>query len=151
MNIEILTKENKLLARGIEYFWKCWGNESNFIFYKDCIENSIVTKDLLPNFYLLLERDKIIGSYALLTNDIISRQDLMPWFACLYIEESFRNQGFAERLLNHGLHEAKRMCFDRLFLSTDLNDFYEKKGWDFYSKGYGVGGDEFKIYTKSAK
>ncbi len=34
-------KENNFLGKGIEYFWKNWGSDSNFNFYKDCIENSI--------------------------------------------------------------------------------------------------------------
>jgi predicted acetyltransferase len=82
-----------------------------------------------------------------LTNDIISRQDLMPWFACLYVEDNYRNQGLAERLLKHSLIESQKLGFDILYLSTELNDFYEKKGWKYHSKGFGVFGDEMKIYS----
>ena len=102
----------------------------------------------LPKFYLLLNGEEIIGSYALLTNDIISRQDLMPWFACLYVNEQFRNRGLAEKMLSHALEEAKKKGFSKLYLSTDLEGFYEKKGWAHTSHGYGVGGTRFKIYSK---
>ena len=148
MKIALITKENNLLEEGITYIWKQWGNESNFNFYKDCIENSMSDNASLPKFYLMLDRDKIIGCYALLTNDIISRQDLMPWFACLFVDENYRNQGLAEALLKHGLHESQKRGFTTVYLSTDLNDFYEKKGWNYESKGYGVSGDEIKIYSK---
>ena len=86
MNIELINKNSKLLEKGIEYFWKQWGNSSNFDFYKDCIENSIYDDKSLPKFYLMLDEGKIIGSYALLINDLISRQDLFPWFACLFVD-----------------------------------------------------------------
>jgi N-acetylglutamate synthase-like GNAT family acetyltransferase len=76
------------------------GNESNFDFYKDCIENSLSDDKSLPKFYIMLDNDEIIGSYALLTNDIISRQDLMPWFACLFVDGNYRSQGLAEELMN---------------------------------------------------
>lgn len=148
MKIELITKESNLLENGIEYFWKQWGNESNFDFYKDCIENSISDNKPLPKFYLMLDKDKIIGSYALLTNDIISRQDLIPWFACLFVDENYRNQGLAEELIKHSLNESQKRGFDTSYLSTDLNDFYEKKGWSYYSKGHTVFGDEIKIYSK---
>ena len=148
MRIELITKESNLLEKGIEYFWRHWGSETNFNFYKDCIEHSISDNESVPKFYLMLDRDKIIGCYALLTNDIISRQDLMPWFACLYVEENYRNQGLAERLLTHSLSESQKRGFLTLYLSTELNDFHEKKGWNCYSKGYGVFGDEIKIYSK---
>jgi GNAT superfamily N-acetyltransferase len=148
MKIELITKENNFLGKGTEYFWKNWGSDSNFNFYKDCIENSITDNKSLPKFYLMLDRDVIIGSYALLTNDIISRQDLMPWFACLFIDKNHRNQGLAEELIEHALDESQKMGFNTLYLSTELIDFYEKKGWNYHSKGYLVCGDEIKIYSK---
>ena len=148
MKIELITKESDLLEKGTEYFWRQWGTELNFNFYKDCIENSISDNKFLPKFYLMLDRDKIIGSYALLTNDIISRQDLMPWFACLYVDENYRNLGLAEKLIRHGLSESQKKGFKTLYLSTDLNDFYEKKEWNYLSKGYGVDGNKIKIYSK---
>jgi GNAT superfamily N-acetyltransferase len=148
MNIELINKNSKLLEKGIEYFWKKWGNTSNFNFYKDCIENSIYDDKSLPKFYLMLEEDKIIGCYALLINDLISRQDLFPWFACLFIDESYRNQGLANDLIKHSIDESRKRGFDTLYLSTDLNDFYEKKGWEYNSVGFTAFGDSIKIYSK---
>ncbi|BBE16680.1 acetyltransferase, family [Aquipluma nitroreducens] len=108
MKIEIIELSHRmnLLLDGITYFWNCWGNDSNYKFYKNCIENSLNDKNSLPKFYLALLENEIVGSYALLTNDIISRQDLMPWFACLFVNEEQRNKGIAEQLLQHGLTEA---------------------------------------------
>ncbi len=151
IKIELLTKESELLEKGINYFWKCWGNDSNFNFYNDCIMNSLHDKVSLPSFYLLINGQDIIGSYALLTNDIISRQDLLPWFACLFVDEEFRNRGYAKEMLIHGLKEANKKGFDKLYLSTDLKGFYEKKDWGLFSHGYSLNGDKFKIYTKSTR
>ena len=147
MRIELINNETNLLERGIDYFYKKWGSKTNFNFYKDCIENSIRDAVSLPKFYLMLNKDEIIGCYALLTNDIISRQDLIPWFACLYVEEQYRNLGLAEKLLSHSLETSKNKGYDMLYLSTELNDFYEKKGWNYYSNGFGVFGNELKIYA----
>ncbi len=149
MEIFELAEKPKLLEQAVQYFWKKWGSEDNFVFYQDCILNSLDAKNKLPKFYIGIVENEIVGSYALLINDIISRQDLFPWFACLYVEEAFRKNGLAAQLLDHGLHQAKKKGFEKLYLSTDLINFYEKKGWDQFGVGFGVGGDEFKIYTKS--
>ena len=144
---EISTRQD-LLESAIQYFWKCWGSDSNLSFYADCIEHSLDSKNELPKFYIVLENEEIIASYALLVNDIISRQDLMPWFACLFVNETHRNQGIAENLLNHACSEAKRKGFEMLYLSSDLVNFYERKGWEYHCQGYGVTGGEIKIYRK---
>ncbi len=145
--VEISTVPD-LLNAAITYFHQKWGSDSNYIFYKDCIEHSVGDSSALPKFFVVLEKDAIIASYALLTNDIISRQDLMPWFACLFVNEEYRNQGIAGKLLEHALKEAHAIGFSNLYLSTDLVGFYEKKGWEHVCMGYGVSGDAFKVYAK---
>ena len=74
----------------------------------------------LPKFFVVLDNDEIIASYALLVNDIISRQDLVPWFACLFVNETHRKQGIAELLLKDALERAKNQGYDTLYLSSDL-------------------------------
>lgn len=46
------------LAKAIEYIHGVWGNDSNYNFYCDVIENSSLKA--LPQFYLMLKKDKII-------------------------------------------------------------------------------------------
>ena len=98
MRIQALNHVPELHQQAVHYFWSCWGNENNRLFYEDCIKHSLSKEHSLPAFYVLLEGEEIQGSYALLTNDIISRQDLMPWLACWYVNESERNQGWAGKL-----------------------------------------------------
>ncbi len=149
-NIQLINKESTYLSSAIDYFWEKWGSDSNYNFYKDCIENSVNNHESLPKFYIILDNERIIGSYALLTNDIISRQDLLPWFACLFVEEEYRNKGIANQLLSHSLIESHKRGFQTVYLSTELSSFYEKKGWTYHSNGYTVFGDEIKIYSRKS-
>lgn len=141
-----LSQKQSLLDQTISYFWKCWGSENNFNFYKNCIEFSVQNPNSLPKFYVAFLQQEIIASYALLTNDIISRQDLVPWLACLFVDERYRKQKIAEKLLSHALNETKRLGFGHLYLSTDLENFYERKGWSFIGIAYNIFDEEFKIY-----
>lgn len=148
MNIIEISERTDLIDKAVDYFWKCWGNDNNFQFYKDCIVNSLDKKKSLPKFYILLKDEEIIASYALLTNDIISRQDLYPWLACLFVNPENRNKGIAEQLLHHGLQETKNKGFESLFLSSDLENFYERKGWTHTTNGYNIFDSEIKIFSK---
>lgn len=148
MEIIELSDKPQLLNEASKYFWSCWGSPSNFNFYFDCIRHSMDREKALPKFYIALQDEKIIGSYALLVNDLISRQDLMPWFACLYVNEEYRGKGIAGTLLEHGLKQAGLRGFSELYLSTDLTGFYEAKGWNYYGEGYGMSGGIDKIYSR---
>ncbi len=150
MEVQIveLSEKIELIPQAVQYFWKCWGSETNFKFYEDCILNSIDQKNALPKFYIGLVNNEIVCSYALLVNDIISRQDLMPWFACLFVNKPYRGQGIAEQLLDHGLAQASSKGHESLYLSTDLENFYERKNWEHYCEGYGVSGGKIKIYKR---
>ena len=145
-----LSERPELVDKAVDFFWTCWGNEKNFNFYRDCIVHSLHQDVPLPKFYLALDDGgNIAGTYALLTNDLISRQDLMPWFACLFVKEEHRNRGIAASLLEHGLLEANRKGYPVLYLYTDLVNFYERKGWQHICNGYNVGNLEVKIYAKA--
>lgn len=147
MHIFELSKQPDKIEEAVTYFWKQWGNDSNFKFYEDCIMHSLEDKNAIPKFYIAMETDKIVGSYALVTNDLISRMDLMPWLACLYVDESYRKQGYAEQLLSHGVAQTRSKGFEQLYLSTDLINFYERKGWAQFSIGYNFLGEKIKIYS----
>ena len=72
----------------------------------------------------------------------------MPWFACLFVNEEQRNKGIAAQLIQHGLLEAHQKGFEKLYLSTHLNTFYENMGWKHIANGYHVDDSEIKIYEK---
>lgn len=82
----------------------------------------------LPIFYIALENESIIGTYALLRNDLISRQDIFPWLACLYVSPGHRGRRIGSRLLKHALEEAEKKGHSKLYLCTDLTGYYEKYG-----------------------
>jgi GNAT superfamily N-acetyltransferase len=140
-------KEKKyLLDKSIELFWTMWGDKNNFKFYKDTIINSCKFDNTLPRFYIALTDNKIIGTYALLMNDFTSRQDLFPWFACLYIIPEYRKNNYGLEIQRHAIQEASKYGFNDLFLCTDLEGYYERSGWTFLSNAYMISGELTKIY-----
>ena len=149
MEIIEIQQRPELFKETVKVFWEHWGSESNYKFYEDCMVHSGKTPDLLPSFYVALENEKIIGTYALLRNDINSRQDLFPWLACLYVDPAYRCNSIGEQLLEHGLQMTAQLGHEKLYLSSDLEGYYEKYGWTNSTKTYGPSGDSIKVYEKA--
>jgi GNAT superfamily N-acetyltransferase len=141
-----IREKPELLKDAIDYFWNQWGSESNYNFYRDCIERSTETESDVPRFYIAIEDNKTIGSYALLRSDLNSRQDLFPWLACLYVEPEYRGKNIGAQLQNHAINQVRLKGYEKLYLCTDLTDYYERNNWSHIGKGYSIGDDETRIY-----
>ncbi|AZN40993.1 GNAT family N-acetyltransferase [Paenibacillus albus] len=91
ITIEALQEQPRaFIERAIHYIWTQWGTEHNLDFYRDCIEHSLTGEADLPKFHVAIEADRFVGMCALLRNDLISRQDLCPWLACLFVDPDYR-------------------------------------------------------------
>ncbi|BBH20309.1 hypothetical protein Back11_16540 [Paenibacillus baekrokdamisoli] len=148
MNIEIydIREQKARLDEIVDYFWKQWGSESNYHFYRDCMEHSCQTDNNLPRFYVAMEDSKIVGSYALLRSDLNSRQDLEPWFACLYVSPELRGRKLGTQLQNHAKDQARIAGYPALYLSTDLDGYYERNEWIAKGHTYLFDGTQTKVY-----
>jgi N-acetylglutamate synthase-like GNAT family acetyltransferase len=140
-------KDEKGLREGIRYIHGVWGNAGNYAFYEDAIRNASETEMGLPQFYLLLDKGGIIGCAALLTNDFISRHDLYPWVGCLYVDEARRGKAYGRLLLEYAARCAKLAGFNRIYLTTDHDGYYEKYGWTRMEDGIDLfSGESSRIY-----
>jgi len=135
------------LDEAIAYYHSKWGRENNYVFIEDAIKNS--NYEDLPQFFVLLKQGKIVGCCGLIINDFISRHDLTPWLCGVFVEESERKQGLAGKLLDFAVHEAKRVGYKTVYLSTDHTSFYERYNWKYIGDGYQPDGDVARIYKKS--
>lgn len=115
------------------------------------MRHSITTPNPLPRWYLLLSAKKIIGGFGLITNDLLSRQDLLPWLCALYIEEPSRGRDLGAMLLNHGRREAGKIGFGQLYLCTHLTGYYEKYGWTAIGVGYNLKAEVYTVYQISTR
>jgi RimJ/RimL family protein N-acetyltransferase/N-acetylglutamate synthase-like GNAT family acetyltransferase len=149
-NIISVRNNNRYLKRAVDYFASKWSVYRAV--YDDSIRHSISTSSPLPRWYLMLdENERIVGSYGLITNDFNSRQDLYPWLAALFIEESERDQQLGSMLLAHATAEARNLGFENIYLETSHVGYYEKYGWKHIGSCYGASGNEHRLYQISCE
>jgi N-acetylglutamate synthase-like GNAT family acetyltransferase len=135
------------LEKAIAYIHNKWGRANNLNYYSDAIKHSTHHPTGLPRFYLMVDDDnEIVGCFALVTNDFISRHDLYPWLACVYVESLHRGKRLSELMFEHAKTEAATAGYKEVFLTTDHDNFYEKFGWARMEDGYSSDGQVSKIY-----
>lgn len=145
MKVISVRKNPEYKDKAIAYFQKSWP-EVWAIIYEDSISHSITAKNALPQWYLLILDEEIIGCAGLITNDFISRGDLYPWVCALFIEEKHRGSSYGSLLIDYAKSEAKEAGFDHVYLSTEHIGLYEKYGFEYIGQGYHPWGEASRIY-----
>ncbi len=146
--IIISVRENPdYTSKAIEYFQRIWASPASMKVYEDSIKNSIDATNPLPQWYLLMEEDAVVGCAGLITNDFISRMDLYPWVCAIYIDENHRGNNYGSLLMEKAKTDAREGGFSNLYLCTDHVGYYEKYGFEHIGTGYHPWGDSSRIYS----
>lgn len=82
----------------------------------------------------LIDENELIGFISLFKNDGNDRTDLSPWYATMYVKEKYRNKGYSKILNNAILRKAKELGYKKIYLKTDLDNYYEKFGASYIEK-----------------
>jgi len=147
MKIISVREEPSYAELATRYIQSKWASEDSMMVYEDCIAHCIDAQAPLPQWYLLMNHDEIIGCAGLVTNDFISRMDLYPWVCAVYIEESHRGNAYSALLLEQAKKDAKRHGFLQLYLCTDHIGLYERYGFSHIGTGYHPWGESSRIYA----
>lgn len=116
------------------YEW--WGRDSYIsLNAMEEIIKSYCINDTFPVVLVAKIENEIVGTVTLLANDTQLRQDLFPIISSLYIKENYRNQGIG-KLLMKSIIGISKQYFNRVYLLTRLEDYYEKMGFEYLEDTY---------------
>jgi len=82
----------------------------------------------------LIENNELIGFISLFKYDGDERIDLTPWYATMYVKKEYRGNGYSKILNDALLEEAKNLGYDKIYLKSDLINYYEKFGAKYIEK-----------------
>jgi len=94
-----------------------------------------VTPHKIPETFVALLGDTLIGTASIVNNDLSTRMDLLPWLAAVYVLPGYRGMGVGSALVRAAEAEIKFLGLDRFYLITpDRSAFYVRLGWKALEK-----------------
>ena len=129
MRILKIREHRELADRAADWFHSKW--EVPLKEYEDSIEECLKNQSVIPQWYVALEQEKIIGGIGVIETDFHNRKDLRPNVCALYVERKYRCQGIAGRLLRFVCEDMNTLGIDTLYLITGHTSFYEKYDWEY--------------------
>lgn len=127
LNLQECPKLRTQVADWFHQKWKIPADE-----YLNSIDECLTGKNNVPQWYIVLSGNKIIGGVGVIANDFHQRKDLTPNVCALYVEEKYRRQGIARQLLEQVCRDMRNRHLNTLYLVTDHISFYEQYGWQFF-------------------
>lgn len=119
--------------------------------YLESIDECLKNQNAVPQWYIAIIGDKIIGGLGVIENDFHNRKDLDPNVCALYVEEEYRCQGIAGKMLDFACNDMKEKNINTLYLITDHTSFYERYRWEFLCMVQGDGEEELtRMYMHRA-
>lgn len=107
--------------------------------YRSSMRLCIADANPVPQWYVAVEEEKIIGGLGVIDNDFHDRPDLTPNVCAVYVEEANRCRGIAGKLLQFACRDMREKGIGTLYLLTDHTSFYERYGWEFFCLAQGDG------------
>lgn len=107
--------------------------------YLESMEECLKKENAVPQWYVAVEGERIIGGLGVIVNDFHNRKDLTPNVCAVFVEEDRRCNGIAGALLHFVCADMKERGIDTLYLLTDHDSFYERYGWKFFCMVQGDG------------
>ncbi len=142
-----LADRPELKEQAAQWFHEKWGVslEAYLESMEECLEN----RNAVPQWYCVMDDEKIIAGLGVIENDFHDRKDLAPNVCAVYVEKNYRRQGIAGDMLNFVCADMEKKGIATLYLVTDHTSFYERCGWSFLCMVQGDGEPELsRMYIR---
>ena len=124
-----LQEHPELRTRAAAWFHAKWNISAEA--YLSSIDECIRHRQAIPQWYVALAEDRIIGGLGVIENDFHNRKDLSPNLCAVYVEKEFRCRGIVGAMLNSVCNDMALQGISTLYLVTEHTSFYERYGWQF--------------------
>ena len=148
MKIVSLSDAPQFADRVINWQWRAFGEASSRDFFASVVNSSLNGADF-PVTFVAVEADRAVGTVGFWRCDLISRQDLFPWLAALYVDESYRGRGLSERLQQTVIDCCLQRGDRHLYLYSACADYYERFGWRYIGDALDYPATRVRLYHKA--
>jgi predicted N-acetyltransferase YhbS len=89
-----------------------------------------LSSGLIPSTFIAKEGVTVLGSAAIIENDMDTHPELSPWLASVFVAPEHRGNGIGSKLVNYILERARLEQLGTLYLFTPTKEqFYSRLGW----------------------
>ena len=135
--------------RAAKWFHEKWNIPQKA--YEESMAECLKKKGAVPQWYIMLDWERIIAGLGVIENDFHNRKDLTPNVCAVYVEKEYRCQGIAGEMLDMACADFAGAGIDTLYLITDHTSFYERYGWEFLCMVQGDGEKQMtRMYRKES-
>ena len=131
MNYRILrlVDQPELKERAARWFHEKWNIPLSA--YLESMEECLKKENAVPQWYVAVEGERIIGGLGVIANDFHNRKDLTPNVCAVFVEEDKRCNGIAGALLQFVCADMKERGITAISLeATGMGrSLYEKYGF----------------------
>lgn len=135
-----LSEHPELLDRMADWFHDKWGIPREA--YAESMTACLRRLAPVPEWYIAMDGETIIGGLGVIENDFHPRTDLAPNVCAVYTEPEYRCRGIAGALLDRICSDMAAAGIPTLYLLTDHDSFYERYGWEYLCPVTGDGEEE---------
>ena len=125
-----LTDKPEMMEQAALWFHQKWGIPLEA--YQESMTQCLQCGGPVPQWYMAMDGERIVGGMGVIENDFHERHDLAPNVCAVYTEEDMRGQGIARALLDFISSDMKDQGIDTLYLVTSHTSLYERYGWEYY-------------------
>lgn len=99
--------------------------------------------------FAAVEDGRIVGYCTFLKEDYYPENRYSPWISSIFVDEAARGRRISHRMIEHVIEYAKANGFDRVYIPSDMEGFYEKCGFAKIDTLKNYGGDYDSIFMKT--
>ncbi len=129
-----LLEKKEYITEFVTLCIKTWGHYNSEEELKEKIKTKtakVLKNDNVYATLVLEENNTLIGFISLFKTDGEECLELTPWYATMYVKDSFRGKGYSKILNEAILKKAKELKFKKVYLKSNLVNYYEKFGAKF--------------------
>lgn len=124
-----IREHKELIEPSCAWFHHKWGISQEI--YRESMIQCAKQNIKIPQWYIVLDGKKIIAGLGVIENDFHHRKDLSPNVCAVYVEDAYRKQKIAGKMLDFVCEDLHCIGIDTLYLITDHTSFYEQYDWEF--------------------
>lgn len=99
-------------------------------------------------FFAAIENNIIIGYCSFLKEDYYPENRYYPWISSIFVAESARGKRVSHKMIDTVITYAKEHKFSKVYIPSDMTDFYEKCGFIPVDSLKNYGGDMDTIFMR---